>query len=76
MSDCFLQPDFASMDSFPEVMNLVNFEFRNVGLIRLHGISLKMPSLEVLDVSENKIFEVETVDELAQLSSLLVLSVE
>jgi hypothetical protein len=76
MSECFTQPDFTEMAVFPEMSSLTHFEFRGNGLISVIGISKKMPALEVLDLSENKIFEVETVDELGQLENLMVVNIE
>lgn len=76
MSECFSQADFHSISNFPEIETLTKFEFRNVGLISLTQLHAKFPNLEVLDVSENKIFEIETVDEFAHFGSLMVLNFE
>ena len=47
------------MANFPEIFQLERFFFGKVGLLNISGISESMPMLEVLDLAENKIFEIE-----------------
>ena len=44
---------------------------RDVGLIRTTELYFKMPVLEVLDLQDNKIFEIEAVDDLFNYTSLV-----
>ena len=44
---------------------------RNVGLIRTTDLHFKMPLLESLDLQDNRIYEIESVDDLANYTSLV-----
>lgn len=70
MSNCFAQPDFKDIADFPEVFQLERFTLGSVGLLTIKGINERMPLLESLELNENKIYELETIDELAKLQHL------
>lgn len=44
---------------------------RGVGLIKTTELHFKMPILEILDLQDNKIFEVEAIDDLSNFTSLV-----
>ena len=54
----------------PEVYQLERFYFGKVGLLNLNGISERMPLLEQLDLAENKIYDLDSLDELGKLEHL------
>lgn len=47
------------------------FIMRDVGLIRTTDLHFKMPLLELLDLQDNRIYEVEAVDDLSNFTSLV-----
>ena len=71
MSSCFTDSDFKDVSALPDLFKLRRFVMRNVGLIRTTDLHFKMPVLEILDLQDNRIFEVEAVDDLCNFTSLV-----
>ena len=71
MSGCFTEKDLADISAFPDLFNMKRFVMRGVGLIRTNDLHFKMPVLEVLDLQDNRLFEVETIDDLCNYTSLV-----
>ena len=59
-----------TLDGFVELPELEDISLQSNGIISLDGIAEKFPNLTVLDVSNNKIFSVENIDILSELSNL------
>ena len=71
MNSCFVQKDLADVSAFPDLFNMKNFSMRDVGLIRTTDLHFKMPVLEILDLQDNRVYEVEAIDDLANFTSLV-----
>ena len=71
MNYCFTDSDFKDVSSLPDLFKLRNFSMRGVGLIKTTDLHFKMPILEILDLQDNKIFEVESIDDLSNFTSLV-----
>ena len=71
MSSCFTGSDLQDVSAFPDLFKMRRFEMRNVGLIRTTDLHFKMPLLESLDLQDNRIYEIESVDDLANYTSLV-----
>lgn len=71
MNSCFVQSDLADVSAFPDLFNMKRFTMRDVGLIRTTDLHFKMPVLEALDLQDNRVFEVEAIDDLANFTSLV-----
>lgn len=71
MSSCFVERDFKDVSPFPDMFQMRKFEMRDVGLIRTTDLHFKMPLLELLDLQDNRIYEVEAIDDLANFTSLV-----
>lgn len=59
-----------SLNDFVDLPELEDLSIQGNGIISLIGISEKFQNLTVLDVSNNKIFSVENIDFLSELSNL------
>ena len=59
------------MSALPDLFKLRRLMMRGVGLIKTTDLHFKMPVLEILDLQDNKIFEVEAVDDLCNFTSLV-----
>lgn len=59
-----------SLDGLVELPELEELYLQGNGIISLIGIDEKFPNLTVLDVSYNKIFSVQNVDLLQELTNL------
>ena len=70
LSNCFIEKDFTAIADLPDLHSVERFVMRDVGLIHLTDIDQKMPMLEALDLMDNKIYDVQSVDELRLLSAL------
>ena len=71
MSSCFVDRDLADVSAFPDMFQMKKFIMRDVGLIRTTDLHFKMPLLELLDLQDNRIYEVEAVDDLSNFTSLV-----
>ena len=71
MSSCFVDRDLADVSAFPDMFQMRKFIMRDVGLIRTTDLHFKMPLLELLDLQDNRIYEVEAVDDLSNFTSLV-----
>ena len=71
MDECFVDEDFKDVSTIPNLFNLRKFSMRKVGLIHTTDLHFKMPVLEVLDLQDNKVYEVEAIDDLANYTSLV-----
>ena len=71
MNNCFTESDLADVSAFPDLFNMKKFKMRAVGLIRTNDLHFKMPVLEVLDLQDNRLFEIETIDDLCNFTSLV-----
>lgn len=71
MNYCFTESDFKDVSSLPDLFKLRSFSMRGVGLIKTIELHFKMPILEILDLQDNKIFEVEAIDDLSNFTSLV-----
>ena len=71
MSSCFVDKDLKDVSAFPDLFQMTKFVMRDVGLIRTTDLHFKMPLLEILDLQDNRIYEVEAVDDLANFTSLV-----
>ena len=71
MNQCFTGKDLADLSAFPDLFKMRKFEMRDVGLIRTTDLHFKMPLLENLDLQDNRIYEVEAIDDLANFTSLV-----
>ena len=74
MSGCFVERDFQEISGIPGLINLERLEVRDVGLLHLTGISERFQMLEVLDLQDNKIYELDAIDDLKLLSYLVELN--
>ena len=70
MTGCFAQADFTHMENFPEVYQLERFYFGKVGLLSLAYLQERMPLLEQLDLADNKMYDLDAIDELGKLEHL------
>ena len=71
MNSCFTEKDFANVNAIPDLFKMKKFYARDVGLIHTRDLHFKMPLLEILDLQDNRIYEVETIDDLANFTSLV-----
>ena len=71
MDSCFVDKDLADLSAFPDLFNMKKFHMRDVGLIRTTDLHFKMPVLEILDLQDNRVYEVEAIDDLANFTSLV-----
>ncbi len=71
MNSCFTQSDFGDLKAIPDMFKMKRFYMRSVGLIRTTDLHFKMPLLEVLDLQGNRVYEVESIDDLANFTSLV-----
>lgn len=71
MNSCFVDRDLADLSAFPDMFQMKRFSMRDVGLIRTTDLHFKMPLLEILDFQDNRIYEVEAIDDLANFTSLV-----
>ena len=71
MNQSFVERDLADVSGFPDLFKIRKFYMRDVGLIRTTDLHFKMPLLEVLDLQDNRIFEVEAIDDLCNFTSLV-----
>mmetsp|Transcript_8252 Transcript_8252/g.11433 ORF Transcript_8252/g.11433 Transcript_8252/m.11433 type:complete len:88 (-) Transcript_8252:2269-2532(-) len=71
MNSCFTERDLADVSAFPDMFKMRRFRMRDVGLIHTTDLHFKMPVLEYLDLQDNKIFEVEAVDDLSNYTALV-----
>ena len=71
MSSCFTDRDLKDLKAFPDMFQMKRFVMRDVGLIRTTDLHFKMPLLEILDLQDNRVYEVEAVDDLANFTSLV-----
>lgn len=71
MTGCFTENDLADFATFPDLFNMKRFIMRSVGLIRTKDLHFKMPVLETLDLQDNRVFEVESIDDLSNFTSLV-----
>jgi len=71
MSSCFVDKDLKDVSAFPDLFQMTKFVMRDVGLIRTTDLHFKMPLLEILGLQDNRIYEVEAVDDLANFTSLV-----
>ena len=74
MSGCFVEQGFQDISEIPDLINLERLELRDVGLLHLTGISEKFQMLEVLDLQDNKIYELDAIDDLKLLNYLVELN--
>ena len=74
MSNCFVDKDFHDINIIPELQNLERLVIREVGLLHLTDISFKFPMIEVLDLQDNKIFELQAIEDLKLLTYLVELN--
>ena len=70
LSNCFVEKDFTAISDLPDLQSVERFVMRSVGIIHITDIDQKMPMLEALDLQDNKIYDVQSVDELRLLSAL------
>ena len=59
---------------FLNMPELDDFSIRGVGLLNIKGIAEIFPNLSILDLSNNKIFSVEAIEELHKLEELAEVS--
>ena len=71
MNSCFVDRDLKDVSAFPDMFQMRKFTMRDVGLIRTTDLHFKMPLLEVLDLQDNRVYEVEAIDDLANFTSLV-----
>ena len=71
MNACFVEKDLADVSAFPDLYNMKKFSMRDVGLIRTTDLHFKMPVLEYLDLQDNRIYEIEAVEDLSNFTSLV-----
>ena len=70
MNNCFVQEDFQHFEEFPEVFQLERLQLKKVGLLTMGGLKERTPLLEVLNLAENKIRDLDVIDEVAKLDNL------
>lgn len=70
---------FTNLEDLSNIVELPELEelnLRSNGIIRLNEIDTKFPNLVTLDVSHNKIFSVNNIDFLSNLSNLAELNID
>jgi len=72
LNSAFPKQNLESIDvfSFLKMQDLDDLQLKQVGLLHLQGIADIFPSLECLDLADNKIFSVEALEELHKLEDL------
>lgn len=58
------------------LFELLSLQLRDVGLIWLTELSNKLPSLQALDVSNNKIYSLKNLDEMNSLDALVEVNIQ
>ena len=71
MNSCFVLKDCTDLSAFPDFFNMRKFTFRDNGLVHTTDLHFKMPVLEILDLQDNRVYEVEAIDDLANFTSLV-----
>ena len=74
MSNAFVEQGFQEISAIPDLINLERLVIREVGLLHLTDISVKFPMIEALDLQDNKIYEMDALDDLKLLSHLVELN--
>ena len=58
------------------LFELLSLQLRDVGLIWLTELSNKLPNLQALDVSNNKIYSLKNLDEMNSLDALVEVNIQ
>ena len=58
------------------LFELLSLQLRDVGLIWLTELSNKLPNLQALDVSKNKIYSLKNLDEMNSLDALVEVNIQ
>ena len=65
-----------SLERLPMLFELLSLQLRDVGLIWLTELSNKLPNLQALDVSNNKIYSLKNLDEMNSLDALVEVNIQ
>ena len=71
LDGCFTERDFSDCSALPELFALQKFSMRDVGLIYAATLHTKMPNLEVLDLQDNRIYEIEMAENMQHFKHLV-----
>jgi Leucine-rich repeat (LRR) protein len=64
-----------NLDRLPTLYELQALQLREVGLIWISDLAEKLPNLQALDVSNNKIYSLKNLDEMNALESLVEVNI-
>jgi Leucine-rich repeat (LRR) protein len=71
ISKCLVNKDAENLDIFPDLDELTSLVARDLGIIWITDVGKKYPSLQTLDVSNNKIYSLKNLDELERIEMLV-----
>lgn len=75
LSKSSVHNNMENLDRLPTLYELQALQLREVGLIWISDLAEKLPNLQALDVSNNKIYSLKNLDEMNALESLVEVNI-